>query len=764
MVQSTLTPDNITVVTASGKAGYQWVRQFVPNLAANFVTAWWVDPVSGNDEATGTTLGSPLKTFAEWNRRTFAITITGNVAVTVLNDVPDADQVYATANSQCFGVSFRTTISGTLTVASTQTVTTAQAKNATANQANELHIAGFDFTPFVGNLVRVQGTSNYAVVTKAISLGVGRVSELVTFTILSGVPIGTMTGGGGITTGQTVEFMAQTKGPLSVRNTGTAPVWLQDLRLTGTGFHRLYDASLSPVILTRVIFAGSTGGNLTTKAGSTYQCCSFQNGISSSPSSGMFNILGGAYLGPPTGSVFNLSAERFLLLTSFVLQYGQLQIPGSNLVIRGDIGQFDVPVTVSRAAGIWLADDLGPSSVYFTTDVGNAWRHALRQRKRGHLRLVHRPQLGRPVPLGCAAHLRRRERLRQRTDGPVREPAGSAQPVHRLGRDRQHGHARHPDPGRHRRQPVAPDGHGRSWARPHRDDSHCAYASATVRADGVAVGTIQLVSLASAALSDGTLCWVDSVGDYFRLAQGALTTTPLTVVTASGKAGYQWLRLNAPNPAAWSVTTWYVDPSGGNYENNGTSSITALKTFAEWDRRMVSGTGVSTTVNLLGDAPDGDAIVVSCDGTVTIQGAQTVVSTQTVTSSQDRVAASNLANEITVTGFNWTPFLNTLPARAGDAELRRDHQAGQQWPRALGRTVEHQQFGAGVEHGRGQRCGCGDGSHDQGTASDDRHRARINQRRRSRARWRRQRSLRQHENLEQRERGHSSAGHHRRHE
>lgn len=113
------------------------------------------------------------------------------------------------------------------------------------------------------------------------------------------------------------------------------------------------------------------------------------------------------------------------------------------------------------------------------------------------------------------------------------------------------------------------------------------------------------------------------------------------------------------NPNA-SVTAWFVDPASGNDSNNGTTSGSALKTFKEWSRRVRGATGVATTVTLMNDDVDSDTIDVSCDGGVTIQGSETVVSTQTVTASQGRLAASNLANEITVSAFAWSPFLNTM--------------------------------------------------------------------------------------------------------
>lgn len=110
--------------------------------------------------------------------------------------------------------------------------------------------------------------------------------------------------------------------------------------------------------------------------------------------------------------------------------------------------------------------------------------------------------------------------------------------------------------------------------------------------DGIATGTAQLSALASAALTTGTLAQVASVGDVFRLELSALTTTPTTVVTASGKAGYQWVRLNQPAPSNAFVAFWAVDPVNGNDENVGSGAtqaaadLVALKTLQELKRRL----------------------------------------------------------------------------------------------------------------------------------------------------------------------------------
>ena len=138
--------------------------------------------------------------------------------------------------------------------------------------------------------------------------------------------------------------------------------------------------------------------------------------------------------------------------------------------------------------------------------------------------------------------------------------------------------------------------------------------AATVRADGIATGTVQLASIAAGSMADGTIAYVDSVGDFFALVQSALTTTATTVVTASGKSGYQWHRMNVPN-AAWQVqATWYVDPLAAVHacsdEATGLTSSAPLCTMAEVARRTAGAaypiSGTACVVYLESSKPTTD--------------------------------------------------------------------------------------------------------------------------------------------------------------
>jgi hypothetical protein len=89
---------------------------------------------------------------------------------------------------------------------------------------------------------------------------------------------------------------------------------------------------------------------------------------------------------------------------------------------------------------------------------------------------------------------------------------------------------------------------------------------------------------------------------------------------------------------SWSnQTTWYIDPSAGDDNNNGATSTTPLKTFAEWRRRMPSMSR-DTTINIVAGAvfPTTDPMVycpidLQADGSAGFASTLTIVGTRTLT-------------------------------------------------------------------------------------------------------------------------------------
>lgn len=70
VLSSPSTPDGITIVAAAGVAGANWHRRCLPSTYWLFQSEVHIDPSTGNDEASGAASGTPIKTCAEWHRRT----------------------------------------------------------------------------------------------------------------------------------------------------------------------------------------------------------------------------------------------------------------------------------------------------------------------------------------------------------------------------------------------------------------------------------------------------------------------------------------------------------------------------------------------------------------------------------------------------------------------------------------------------------------------------------------------------------------------
>ena len=95
--------------------------------------------------------------------------------------------------------------------------------------------------------------------------------------------------------------------------------------------------------------------------------------------------------------------------------------------------------------------------------------------------------------------------------------------------------------------------------------------------------------------------YVQSVKSYFLYdSTSTLTADAITIVTATG--GGRWLReLTVPNLAWAYQASWFLNPSTGNDENSGLTSLLPIKTLAELDRRLSYQTlQQTTTVSLMG--------------------------------------------------------------------------------------------------------------------------------------------------------------------
>ena len=168
------------------------------------------------------------------------------------------------------------------------------------------------------------------------------------------------------------------------------------------------------------------------------------------------------------------------------------------------------------------------------------------------------------------------------------------------------------------------------------------WVSLTVLGPGsISVANIaELQALPNGSLKEGTWAYVRSVRAWWELASGlGATTDGITVVTAQTGGTARWVRQDA-NDLYWGyTTTWYVDPVAGNDESTGAASNVALKTVAEFCRRLrFTLPNTNYVVNVLADVPNTDVCnpqprvfstsgetSTTYGGTITFQGQRTVV-------------------------------------------------------------------------------------------------------------------------------------------
>lgn len=294
--------------------------------------AWFIDPSAGSDANSGLS-GHPLKTNAEWSRRLQGATV-GFPVVTYLSDVPDADTLYVPTNGGFL------TFQGTETILGTQTVTSAQPRTPASNLANEITVTGFNWTPFLNDYVRVQGTDNYAAIIKVVGTGVARLGEL--WDTVASV----QAAASGIGAGAVVEICKPTKGPLSFSNIGSSQVFVQDMSFDGAGSVLIATSQFSPgSSLFRRVIVGGTSGNILAPGGILWQ-----GGLMKSPTLVMTNqeLQGTAFTSASVAFQGDDISAGIVKIRSPVFETTQVSLVIS-MHVDADMGQFDIP-----AAGIGI--------------------------------------------------------------------------------------------------------------------------------------------------------------------------------------------------------------------------------------------------------------------------------------------------------------------------------------------------------------------------------------------------------------------------
>lgn len=160
---------------------------------------------------------------------------------------------------------------------------------------------------------------------------------------------------------------------------------------------------------------------------------------------------------------------------------------------------------------------------------------------------------------------------------------------------------------------------------------------------------------------DGALSYILSVKDLWVYhTSSTLIPDGITVVAANGPGN--WERANLGSVEWRARTVWYIDPAAGNDENDGLTSGTALKTWAELNRRWGKNPkfGQQITINLLGNIPPADALSITGatnTDTIFIVGQRTILASGTLTNYTSYLPGTSMAIvEDTVLG-SFAPYL-----------------------------------------------------------------------------------------------------------
>jgi hypothetical protein len=179
-----------------------------------------------------------------------------------------------------------------------------------------------------------------------------------------------------------------------------------------------------------------------------------------------------------------------------------------------------------------------------------------------------------------------------------------------------------------------------------------------------------LAAYDSSAQPTGQLAWVETFADFFTLRSPSSLIADGVTVIDSATPGDQWQRLCQPSQQWLQQGSWFIDAAAGNDENDGTSALTPLKSWAEFRRRVGDpckpATGMLVTLLTANPVEDPIAIRhVADNATIPTNTLSILGATPTVVAS-GTVNAVTAANAATSTNGSFTTTNAALSAAADD--------------------------------------------------------------------------------------------------
>lgn len=170
-----------------------------------------------------------------------------------------------------------------------------------------------------------------------------------------------------------------------------------------------------------------------------------------------------------------------------------------------------------------------------------------------------------------------------------------------------------------------------------------------------------LAAIDTVGMVDGAQIYVESVRSLFGLSSVSGTPDNITIVAAYGSTKY-WYRSSAPSLTWGYQTTWYIDSATGDDENAGDTALTALASWAEFCRRVMT-VYVAMTVNVV--AATSQSLIGSfkpgnTTATLTVQGVPTVLTSGATSTFANPVSATRTRGTVTVTEINFATYVGKI--------------------------------------------------------------------------------------------------------
>jgi len=194
---------------------------------------------------------------------------------------------------------------------------------------------------------------------------------------------------------------------------------------------------------------------------------------------------------------------------------------------------------------------------------------------------------------------------------------------------------------------------------------------------GTGLGDATVCGVDDTPMEDGDLGFLKSNNAYYSLAKESTVAADGIDVLLTNSA-----RLSNTGPGRWirmfelvfppflTVSDVFVNATTGNDQNNGLTANTALKTFAEFRKRIgtfniLNPVGGRLTVHILTDLPSTDPIgfeiLLAPGATFLVQGVDKILlANVTANTIVNKDRATNTPWEITVNAFaanGWTPYV-----------------------------------------------------------------------------------------------------------